>query len=62
MSFMPSLIAPCHDVFGWYPWEAFSFLNGNRVSVDLGERILGRVLEGVELGKAVYLLQVHLLS
>ena len=29
---------PCYAVFGSYPWEACSFLKGNRRGVDLGVR------------------------
>ena len=34
--FVPSLIASCYVVLGWYPWKVWSFLKKNRRG-DLGE-------------------------
>jgi hypothetical protein len=45
---MLSLIVPYYVVFGWYPWEVCSFLEGNGGGVDLGERGVGGTLAGEE--------------
>lgn len=36
--FVSSLTVICYAIFSWYPWEACSFVKGNRGVVDLGER------------------------
>lgn len=35
--FLPSLMASCSDICGWYLWKACSFLKGIREAMDLGE-------------------------
>lgn len=39
---MPGLIALCYALFlfGWYPWNACSFLRGNGGEIDLGKRVV----------------------
>lgn len=37
---VPSLIVQCHATFGWYPWEACSYLKVNK-GEDLGTGNLG---------------------
>lgn len=33
----PNLIVACSAMLSWYPWEACSFLKGNRGGVDLDD-------------------------
>ena len=52
LGFVSGLVVSCYAVFSWYPWEACSFLKGNRGGEDLGERGGERgLLGGVERGK-----------
>lgn len=35
---MLSLIASCHVMLSWYPWEAYHLLKGSGEAVDLEEK------------------------
>jgi len=41
--FAPSIIVICYVVFGWYPWEPWTFLKGNIVEVDFGKEVKGEL-------------------